>query len=260
MQPNTHNGLSTLVDSDVASSLTLDMPASLQALFSNPQVQQPQQRMPHSYAAGGLVGPGGVPQRPPGQSPMPPSGGLPGTMGAGASGGDVAGIQQSLEQNPQVAQQIRAQIEADIAAGEITQQELQMLVNMAETAMQNPDMYPQMRQSAIRQGLFEEAELPQNYEEAKGLLAVLVSAGKSVTAQAQPGGAPSAAMQPAQASYEEGGALPTESKNPDGSIPIVAHEGEFMMPQEAVLFYGTDKLNKMVEKARNPEGNKSNGE
>ena len=38
---------------------------------------------------------------------------------------------------------------------------------------------------------------------------------------------------------------------------IQAHEGEFVMPLEAVLFHGTDKLHRMINQARNPKGRRA---
>lgn len=38
----------------------------------------------------------------------------------------------------------------------------------------------------------------------------------------------------------------------DGQQPAALDSGEFVMPKDAVLFYGTDKLQKMIEKARKP--------
>lgn len=41
----------------------------------------------------------------------------------------------------------------------------------------------------------------------------------------------------------------------DGEQPARLDSGEFVIPKDVVLYYGTDKLSKMIEKARNPEGN-----
>lgn len=40
----------------------------------------------------------------------------------------------------------------------------------------------------------------------------------------------------------------------DGQRPAALDSGEFVIPKDVVQFYGTDKLSKMIEKARNPDG------
>jgi phage baseplate assembly protein gpV len=45
----------------------------------------------------------------------------------------------------------------------------------------------------------------------------------------------------------------------DGQRPAKLDSGEFVIPKDVVMFYGTDKLQKMIDKVRNPEGGKANG-
>lgn len=78
-------------------------------------------------------------------------------------------------------------------------------------------------------------------------------------------------------SFADGGMVPDASGKmvidpdpnaPTDSIPAVVDEetpakldsGEFVIPKDVVLFYGTDKLNKMIEKARQPEGQNGAGQ
>jgi hypothetical protein len=42
----------------------------------------------------------------------------------------------------------------------------------------------------------------------------------------------------------------------DGQRPAALDSGEFVIPKDVVMYYGTDKLTKMIEKARNPDGGK----
>jgi hypothetical protein len=51
-------------------------------------------------------------------------------------------------------------------------------------------------------------------------------------------------------SMEEGGPLPERSSNPDGSIPINAHEGEYVIPADVVRAMGTKHFDSLIEKAR----------
>jgi len=46
----------------------------------------------------------------------------------------------------------------------------------------------------------------------------------------------------------------------DGEQPAALNSGEFVIPTDVVLFYGTDKLNKMIEKAREPKNGTTTGQ
>jgi len=49
------------------------------------------------------------------------------------------------------------------------------------------------------------------------------------------------------ASMATGGSLPPKSGNPDGSIPINAHEGEYVIPSHVVRAKGTEFFDKLVQ-------------
>jgi hypothetical protein len=249
------------------STVSLDLPPALARLVAMPT---------QSYQAGGLVGPGGIPQRPM-ASPMAmqvgQQGGAPvvGVAPPGQQGRPLnfAAIdqqaQQFVQQNPQQVQQIRAQVEEAMAAGEVDAQSLNMFVQIATTALQNPEMWPQLRQVLIRQGMLDAEEVSEEFDQ--GFLIVLYIIGKSMGgagAQATPaapaapmqpqGQMPMSAGQPPEMSMAEGGALPAKSKNPDGSIPINAHEGEYVIPADVARRLGTDHFDKLIAKARGMDG------
>jgi hypothetical protein len=161
---------------------------------------------------------------------------------------DVQGeIERLKQENPEVIQQIAQVVMQGIQSGELTMQELNMAVQLATAAMQNPAMWPKLREMAIQQGLAEEQEVPMQYD--AGLAASIIIAGQSVQGmQAPTGAAPAAAGQPPEASMAMGGKLPENSKNSDGSIPIIAHEGEYVIPKEVVLRKGTEFFDKLVGK------------
>ena len=136
---------------------------------------------------------------------------------------------------------IQQSLQEAIQNGETTPQQIQMGVQMARVALENPEMYPQMRQMAIQQGLASEQELPPQYD--PGFLFLFVLAGDAMAA----GGAQQPGMQEPMMSMEQGGPLPKDSPNPDGSIPINAHEGEYVIPAEVVRAKGTDFFDKMIQ-------------
>jgi hypothetical protein len=53
-------------------------------------------------------------------------------------------------------------------------------------------------------------------------------------------------------SMKKGGPLPMDSPNPDGSIPVNAHEGEYIVPSDVVRVLGTQHFDKLIAKTRAP--------
>lgn len=242
-------------------STSLDLPPAIESLLSmpaagvaegmigtiptgtsaeNPQYPALDFRMQPTYEVGGMVGPGGIPQRPAGL----------GTPQQGPTDSRMleAQIDEMLRNNPEIVARLRAGIEAGIQSGELDANELNMIVQLARTVMQNPEMYPQIRQLAIQRGIATEADLPAQYDE--GLLIAIIAAAKSMEADVEfeGGGMQSAQMQQPQASMRSGGKLPDDSPNKDGSIPITAHEGEYVIPSHIVKAKGTEFFDSMLEK------------
>ena len=241
------------------STASLDLPPALARMLAMPT---------QSYAEGGMVGPGGVPQRPM-TSPMAMNlaqqGGAPvvGVAPPGQQGRPLnfAAIdqqaQQFMQQNPQQVQQIRAQVEESMASGEVDAQSLNMFVQIATTALQNPEMWPQLRQVLIRQGMLDADEVSEEYDQ--GFLIVLYIIGKTMGGGQPTTPAPMSAGQSPQMSMKKGGALPAKSSNPDGSIPINAHEGEYVIPADVTRKLGTNHFDKLIAKARGVDMNGNGG-
>jgi hypothetical protein len=239
------------------STASLDLPPALARMLDMPM---------QSYAEGGMVGPGGMPQRPMGASPMAMNvaqqGGAP-VVGLAPQGGqgrplNFAAIdqqaQQFMQQNPQQVEQIKAQVQQAMAAGEVDAQSLNMFVQVATTALQNPEMWPQLRQVLIQQGMLDAEDIGEEYDQ--GFLIILYIIGKTMGGGQMTTPAPMSAGQAPQMSMEKGGPLPAKSKNPDGSIPINAHEGEYVIPADVVRKVGTDHLDKLIAKTRGMDGKK----
>ena len=252
---------------------SLDLPPVLQSLMSMPvaggqaAMQSGMQELRQlgilpTYQEGGMVGPGGMPIRP--QGGLAPAGQPAEPLSAQAM---ELEIQKFVQQNPQQVQQMQQAIMSGLQSGEITMQELNMMTQLAKVAAQNPQMYPQIRQFAIQQGIATEQDLPQEYDQ--GLVFAILLAAKAAQTQSQGGamqpqqgappvpapqggmpmgGMPQAAMQAPVASMRMGGPLPTNSKNKDGSVPIIAHEGEYVIPSDVVRRKGTDFFDKMIGK------------
>lgn len=211
-----------------------------------------------SYQAGGMIGPGGMPDM---------SGAGVGvseqTVGqGGAMSPQMLEMQvnQFATQHPQQVAQIRGSIMEVMQTGELTQQELNMIVQLATVAAQNPEMYPYIRRFAIQNGIATEQDLPPQYDQ--GLVFVLLLAARAIQADLggqnmMQGGSPAMAGGPevttsqvasgAMPSMAKGGPVP-QSKKSDGSVLINAHEGEFVIPANVVKMKGKEFFDSLIEK------------
>jgi len=201
------------------------------ALGGAPSIQA--QPLP-SFKEGGMIGAGGAPMPGPQGQPVPPM---------NPSQRDQL-LNQSLGQNPQVVQEIQAALAEGLQTGEITAQELNMIIQLTQVAAQNPDMYPYVRQFAIQQGIASEEDLPQQYDE--GLVVALLTVAKSAQQMMQGGqnmmtpAQPGAPMQ----SMKTGGTVKGQA---DGPVPIMAHEGEYVIPKNVVQMKGKEFFDRLIE-------------
>jgi hypothetical protein len=202
-----------------------------------------------SYEAGGMIGPQGAPVpmgAAPGQMPQ-----MPAAQGVGVNPQMQQNtpmdfsmlemqINQFASQHPEQIQQIRQVIQQELQSGGLTQQELNMMVQLATVAAQNPQMYPNVRQFAIQQGLATEQDLSPEYDQ--GLVFSILLAGRAAQ-----GGQGGQGMQQAVPSMEFGGKVPPSQKN-DGSVLINAHQGEYVIPRNVVEMKGKEFFDALVEK------------
>lgn len=199
-----------------------------------------------SYQQGGMIGPGGTP--------------VGVSTNTVAQGGAMSPqmlemqLNQFANQRPQEMAQIRAAITQAVQSGELTQPELNMIIQLATVAAQNPDMYPYVRKFAIQQGIATEQDLPQQYDQ--GLVFVILLAARAVQADlggqnVMAGGAPSAGTPtPAGVPSMATGGMTPPSKNSDGSVLINAHEGEYVIPRRVVEMKGKEFFDNLVDKYR----------
>lgn len=217
-----------------------------------------------SYQAGGMIGPGGMPDM--------AGASMDAGMGVGvnqqtvAQGGTMSPqmlemqVNQFATQNPQQVEAIRVAIQQVMQTGELTQQELNMIVQLATVAAQNPEMYPYVRKFAIQNGIATEQDLPPQYDQ--GLVFVLLLAARAMQADLggqnmMQGGSPAMAGDPEisapqvasgpMPSMAKGGEVP-QSKKSDGSVLINAHEGEYVIPANVVKMKGKEFFDSLVEK------------
>ena len=240
---------------DAVPSESLDLPPSIEALLYSPtpgvaedaltQVDTsipPEQTfnlnqpapVPNAQAGGMIMPQGNV---------QPPAGLQTGQQPTGPTDPRVLDSQINQSANPEVIARIRAAIEAGLETGELTTQELNMMVELARAVAQNPSMYPQIRQLAIERGIATEQDIPVEYDE--GLIIAILMIGKALEADVQFG--------PSQPTMPQGGELQGPS-HAEGGIPVKAggglvemEGGEYMIPKHVVKAKGTEFFDKMIK-------------
>lgn len=214
------------------------------------------------YAQGGTVGPGGMPLPPPvhsAQGAMMPKGAA--ALGVGqqqlAPQQLEAEVQRFASQNAEAVQAIREEIIEELQSGGITAQQFNMAVQLAQVALQNPSMYPQIRNYILQQGLMEEDEIPPEYDQA--FLFALLVAGRSLGAGAGGAGVqpPGMAQAPQTQQTQQNQQAPVPTMASGGPVPakngtnkgvlIEAHEGEYVVPKHVVEMKGREFFDRMVE-------------
>ena len=248
----------------VPSSTSLDLPPAIQSLIDMPAAgvasgairpiqtgtvaQDPNFpaldfRMQPTYQEGGMVGPGGMPMRPAGIQPQ-----------QGGTNPQMLEMQvnEIMSKNPEEVARIRAGIEASIQSGELDANELNTIIQLAKTVMQNPEMYPQIRQMAIQRGIATEADLPAQFDE--GLVIAIIAAGKSMEADVQIEGGQAPMPQPPVQEMEFGGMVNGPSHDQGGvrvkmkgGGEIEVEGGEYVIPKDVVKKKGTDFFDKMLQ-------------
>ncbi len=249
----------------VPSSTSLDLPPAIQSLIDMPAAgvasgairpiqtgtvaQDPNYaaldfRMQPTYEEGGMVGPGGMPMRPAGVQPQQGAAVNPQML-------DMQ-VNEIMSQNPEAVARIRAGIEAGIQSGELDANELNTIIQLAKTVMQNPEMYPQIRQMAISRGIATEADLPAQFDQ--GLVMAIIAAGKSMEADVQIEGGQAPMPQPPVQEMEFGGMVNGPSHDQGGvrvkmkgGGEIEVEGGEYVIPKDVVKKKGTDFFDKMLQ-------------
>jgi hypothetical protein len=171
-------------------------------------------------------------------------------------------IAEMYQQSPETAQAIQQVIQQGIASGEITPQEFQMAVQLARAVLQNPALWPQLRQFAVQQGLVGPSDLPQQYDQSVPLL--ILTAAKAVEAsgvlsgaqQGQVGMMQQPGMQNAQA-FANGGMIVGPGTGRSDSIdtvnqstgePVKVSNGEYIIPSHVVEAKGKDFFDSLLRK------------
>ena len=215
-----------------------------------------------SYQMGGAIGPGGQPMRPAGLQDAAPTGEQMSPQMVEMQ------IEEFVRTNPQAVQQIQQLFMQGVQSGQLDQQELNNIYQLAMTALRNPAAYPQLRQYAITQGIAAAEDLPPQFDQPLVIAVILAirSAQAGVGGQnMMQGGTPAMAPPaPALGAPPPGGAMPSMAKGgpiPGGSgskpVAIEAHEGEYVIPKHVVDMKGREFFDKMLAQY-GPDGKDAN--
>jgi len=209
-----------------------------------------------AYADGGQVG-----------SPVPPNAPL-GAPQQGQPGQPInpqmadQQITDMLRQNPGVKQQIQQHIQQAIAQGQIDPHLANIAVQLAQACLQNPQLWPQLRQFAISRGLCGPNDLPQQYDQ--GLVLIILTAAKAAEGalgsqgpqgNVQDQGANPMGGQPE--AHAGGGMIHGPGTGTSDSIhavnqstggPVKVSNGEFIIPADVVAAKGKDFFDGLVRK------------
>ena len=274
----------------VAPTTSLDLPPALQGLLGLPPAPElaineraitpmmaPDQINPGAptfdifaqanYAQGGMVGPTGAPDMTGRQAGIAPQG----TTNAKPMSPQMVEqqIQDVMRKNPQGIQQLQQVIMTGVQSGEVDLQELNMVGQLAMTALQSPDLYPQLRQFAIQQGLVAEQDISPTYDQGLVIsLVVAVRAAQQMMQQMGIGGSmgtvpqvpPMGAQGMQQQNFADGGYVTPGDHAAEGgkvvgpgtgtsdSIPIKVSAGEYVIPAHVVKMKGKEFFDSMLEK------------
>jgi len=176
-----------------------------------------------------------------------------------------ANIQDMLHRNPQVAAQVKQAVDEALSSGEITPQQCHMVVQLAQAALNNPSLWPQLKNWAVQNGLAGQGELPEQFDQ--GLVVAILAAAKTYDhangneAQIVPTQAGMAPQGQKQA-FATGGQIRGPGTGTSDSIPAVntstgqhikVSNGEFIIPKHVVDAKGTEFFENLVNKY-NPQG------
>lgn len=188
-----------------------------------------------------------------------------GQVGLTAPGGqpgaqDPMQMANQMARNPAIQQKVQQIVGPAMQSGELTPEELVTLGRIAEAAVHNPQLYPQLRQFAAQNGM---TPLPPSYDP-RAVTMLIVAAKVLGGGQAAPNGQPTPAGQVPptdQAQMQNptgmanGGMLRGPGTGRSDSIgtvnettgaPVRVANGEYVIPAHVVKAKGQDFFDKML--------------
>lgn len=207
-----------------------------------PKLETLMNRYRKGYAQGGVV-----PPAQPMPQPMPMPQGQPGVQpqqqAPQVDGSQIQGVVGQLAANPQVMDHLKQVVSEALQSGQITPDQLNLVVETAKACLQNPQLWPQLRQMLIQRGIAGEQELPPNFD--KGIIFSIL-----MIAEAAKGIVPAGGSKAPVGNYAVGGSIPQQKGDPSGTkdnVPINVSGGEYVIPKHVVAAKGTEFFDRMLE-------------
>lgn len=149
--------------------------------------------------------------------------------------------------DPQVMQTLKAHLDQAIQAGQLNPQQLQMMGQLAQSAIQHPELWPKLRQFAIQAGLPDAKQLPMQFNQA--ICMALMAASHASQHGDRPG------------AFANGGMLHGPGTGTSDSIhahntstgqPVKLSNGEYIIPADVVATKGKEFFDNIVRKYHTP--------
>lgn len=164
--------------------------------------------------------------------------------------------------DPNTRESLMARPRALLAAGELDMQEVQMIARVAEAALYNPDLYPQLRQFIAEQGM---TPLPAAYDQLVVLRIVAIArALQEETPQGQIPSMDQAAMFTPTPNMRGGGYIVGPGNGQSDSIgtinattgqPVRVSNNEYVIPEPVLKAKGREFFDNLLRRYGNaPEG------
>jgi len=194
-----------------------------------------------SYANGGQIG---APQQPGLQMPGRPAAPAPAQPMHPA----LASLHvQNKMANPQLMTAIKTHISQAIQAGKINPQQLQMMGQLAQSAIQHPELWPKLREFAIQAGMPDAQQLPMQFSQ--GMAMAMLAGAHAAVHGDRPG------------AFANGGELHGPGNGTSDSIhaqntstgqPVKLSNGEYIIPADVVATKGKEFFDNIVRKYHTP--------
>jgi hypothetical protein len=160
----------------------------------------------------------------------------------------MAGLHvQNVLANPQAMQAMKTHIDQAIQSGQVNPQQLMMMGQLAQSAMQHPELWPKLRQFAMQAGLPDAQQLPMQFNQQ------LCMAMLAASHAAQHGDRPGA--------FADGGKINGPGTGTSDSIPahntstgqpLRVADGEYIIPADVVATKGKEFFDNIVRKYHTP--------
>ena len=189
-------------------------------------------------------------------------GGQINAMGGSPTPGIVNKRVDAMLRDPRMRQRMLARPQQLMASGELTPDEVTTMARVAEAAMYNPSLYPQLRQFVVQQGM---APLPPTFDQEVVIRIMAVARGlQQATPPGQVPGTAQAQMQRPVPGAGNGGYLQGPGTGRSDSIgtinestgePVKVANGEYVIPAHVVRAKGRDFFDNLLRRYTNvPQG------